>query len=108
MTPEQALVARLWQRYAGVAAERVAVLEQLVDAVANGTASVEQLHDARTAAHKLSGALGTYGRPGSEVARELEGLLSGGVDLGDVPALVAALRRCVEPAPAVVALDTSG
>jgi hypothetical protein len=103
VTPEQALVARLWERYAGVAADRVTVLERAAEALADGTATDQQRLEARSAAHKLSGALGTYGRPGSEVARQVEELISGGRDLRDVPALVAVLRRCVDAAPPAVA-----
>ncbi len=92
---EQALIARMWQRYAAVAAERVAVLERTSGALATGTASADERRAALTAAHKLSGALGTYGRAGSEQARELEQLLAEGGDLSRVPVLVAALRQSV-------------
>lgn len=94
-SPEQALVARMWQRFAGVAAERVAVLEELTDALARGDVAPELRLEARRAAHKLSGALATYGRQGSDEAREIERLLDEDGDLSDVPALVAALRRAV-------------
>lgn len=91
-----ALVQRLWQRHAGVAASRVQVLEAAAPALAAGTASAQQRSDAVRAAHKLAGALGTYGRGGSEQARTLERLLESNADLIRVPDLVAALRRAVE------------
>lgn len=91
----EAFVARMWRRYAGVAEQRVQVLEACAQDLCDGTATPEQRASAITAAHKLTGALGTYGRPGSGAARELEQLLSEGGDPARVPVLVAVLRRAV-------------
>lgn len=108
MTPEQALVDRMWQRYAGVAAQRVALLEDFAAALADGTTSEVQRSEALTAAHKLAGSLGTYGRPGSERARELEQLLAAGGDLSGVQVLVAVLRQSVASPVEHAAWDTNG
>jgi hypothetical protein len=94
------LVDQLWQRFRGTARERVAVLEQRCAALVAGTASVEQEQEAVAAAHKLAGALGTYGRPGSDVARDVELLLTRGGDRSALPGLVEQLRRAVtDPGP---------
>lgn len=97
-SPEQAIIERMWRRYAGVAEQRVTVLEDVAEALATGTANEQQRREAAAAAHKLSGSLGTYGRPGSDEARTLEQLIAASGDLSSAPALVAVLRRSVDQA----------
>jgi hypothetical protein len=89
------LVEALWQRWSGVAEQRVALLERFSQALATGTATDVGRAEAATAAHKLAGTLGTYGRPGSDQARALELLLKSTADAAPVPALVADLRRAL-------------
>lgn len=96
MTPDPAtaaLVAELWERFRGVAEARVAVLERLL--AAGEDASPDLRAEAVGAAHKLAGALGTYGRPGSDAARALEHLLRDGGDLAAADRLVAEVRAAV-------------
>ena len=67
----------------------VARLLRVVNALEAGVADPTSASDA----HRLAGALGTYGRPGSELSREAErALLSGQVE----PGLAAALLALVE------------
>jgi HPt (histidine-containing phosphotransfer) domain-containing protein len=63
---------RMWIQFLPMMVERVAILET---AAAAGHLSAEQLEAAHAAAHKLAGALGTFGlAEGTVLAREAEAL----------------------------------
>ena len=67
----QALLKQLWEQHKGTIFERLAILER-----ASESAQVmdeNALEDARSAAHKLAGALGTFGyKQGTDWARVSE------------------------------------
>lgn len=69
-------VEQAWQKYQQVMRERVAVLEKAAIAIQNGHLD-NQLHQtSQMTAHKLIGALGSFGFPlGSTLAQQLEKLL---------------------------------
>ncbi len=78
MEPEeiQEKIAELWTRYLPIIAARVDALEQACAALRLGNFSEEERNEALSAAHKLAGALGTFGRAhGTELAREIESWL---------------------------------
>src|SRR5512146_2520827 len=77
----QKRMAELWARHLPEIAERVGVLERACSALEAGKLSGEERKAASAAAHKLAGALGTFGRTrGTELAREAEGMLDSGRD----------------------------
>lgn len=69
-------VEKAWQKYHGVMQERVAVLEQAAIALQRGSLNQELCQTSQMTAHKLVGALGSFGFPnGSTLAQRLEKLL---------------------------------
>ncbi len=99
MEPEeiQKRMAELWAKHLPDIAERVRVLEHACSSLEEGKLSEEERKAASAAAHKLAGALGTFGRTrGTELSREVEGMMeSGGSDFGRMRPLVDELRRIV-------------
>ncbi len=74
----QELLGRLWEEHRPEVLARVEKLASLASSVRDGTVNLEQRKQARSAAHNLAGALGTFGRQqGTETARKLERILSG-------------------------------
>ncbi|MDT8067720.1 MAG: Hpt domain-containing protein [Terriglobia bacterium] len=72
-------LAALWEKYLPEMTERVRVLERACESLGKGKLSPDERHSALAAAHKLAGALGTFGRGhGTELAREIEGMLQNG------------------------------
>jgi HPt (histidine-containing phosphotransfer) domain-containing protein len=68
---------RLWGQFLPKMRERVEVLEHAAQAVATGNLSADEQCAAAGAAHKLAGALGSFGLAcGTELARELELMFS--------------------------------
>jgi HPt (histidine-containing phosphotransfer) domain-containing protein len=98
-----AAIAALWRDARPRALARVETLEAAVAALRDGTLGDEAADEATREAHKLAGALGTFGMPaGTRHARAVERRLAEGADSGDIPALadrVAALRAVVEAGP---------
>jgi HPt (histidine-containing phosphotransfer) domain-containing protein len=98
-----AAIAALWHDAQPRALGRVEVLEAAVAALASGALDPDAAAEATREAHKLAGALGTFGMPaGSERARAIEQRLAAGATTSDAPALagdVAALRAIVEAGP---------
>lgn len=92
------VLARMWAGFADLARSRVDALEAYARAYAAGDDDPALRAEARSAAHKLAGALGSYGRAGSDEASQLDLLLRDGSrrDPDEVTALVAALRRSVD------------
>ncbi|NEQ52272.1 MAG: response regulator [Leptolyngbya sp. SIO3F4] len=69
-------VEQAWKKYQAVMHERVAVLEQAAIAIQQGALSQELYQTSQITAHKLVGALGSFGFPmGSTLAQRLEKLL---------------------------------
>lgn len=79
-------------------------IEAAVAALLAGPLEDDLATHARREAHKLAGALGTFGMPDGTVhARAVEQCLDAGAQTADAPALAAhatALRRIVEAGPA--------
>ena len=69
----QAVLADIWSKSLPLLKERVRVLEQAVDALADGSLAGPLRAQAGEEAHKLAGLLGTFGYPeGTDAARMLE------------------------------------
>jgi HPt (histidine-containing phosphotransfer) domain-containing protein len=67
---------RMWSRFLPQIEERLAVLDAAAAAAGNGL-TPDQLSQAREAAHKLAGVLGTFGlASGTVLARQIEALYS--------------------------------
>jgi HPt (histidine-containing phosphotransfer) domain-containing protein len=98
-----AAIAALWRDAQPRALERVEVLEAAVAALAAGDIDGPLAKEASGEAHKLAGALGTFGMPaGTTHARAIELRLAGDAAPADAPELaedVAALRAIVEGGP---------
>jgi HPt (histidine-containing phosphotransfer) domain-containing protein len=99
-----AAIAALWDDAQPRAIARVAVLEAAVAALAGGALDDATAAEATGEAHKLAGALGTFGMPeGTKRARAIEQRLAGGAtpaDADELAADVTALRAIVETGPA--------
>jgi hypothetical protein len=91
-----AVLAQMWTGFAPLARSRVEVLEQWLSACGTGTDDADLRLAAASAAHQLAGALGSYGRRGSDDASALEVLLRGPVTPDDVRPHVLALRAAVD------------
>lgn len=112
-----AALAQLWERRRDGFAARVQRVEAAVAALLRGTLEEPLRAEAEAEAHKLAGALGTFGVPrGSELARELEQSFAADRIAGESAArlneVVLALgcevergpaRRPVPPSPAALA-----
>ena len=86
-----AVVARVWERMRPTAVERLDRVIAAVRALAEDALSPEERSAAIGDAHKLTGALGTYGHPdGSEIARRAERALEDGAPTGVEPTLLGA------------------
>ncbi len=69
-------LAALWKKYLPEMDGRVSVLERACESLTAGELPDEERRSALAAAHKLAGALGTFGRGhGTELAREIESML---------------------------------
>jgi HPt (histidine-containing phosphotransfer) domain-containing protein len=99
-----AAIAALWRDARPRALARVATLESAVAALRDGTLSGDAAVEATREAHKLAGALGTFGMPdGTGHARAVELRLAEGAGPADAAGLaveVAALRAVVDAGPA--------
>jgi DNA-binding response OmpR family regulator/HPt (histidine-containing phosphotransfer) domain-containing protein len=70
------VVAKFREAFTAGMSDRVAVLEQAVEALCHGTLSIQLRQQAVREAHKLAGALGSFGFPqASQLAQEIETLL---------------------------------
>jgi HPt (histidine-containing phosphotransfer) domain-containing protein len=99
----QAAIAALWDDAQPRALGRVEVLEAAVAALGAGTLDESAAVEATREAHKLAGALGTFGMPsGTARARAIELRLAEGAtaaDAGELAGEVAGLRAIVEAGP---------
>lgn len=107
-TDPTSVIRAIWNSNHDEVTGRLAVLEDAVAAMIEGRLSPEDRVAAEAEAHKLAGAVGTFGfGPASEAARKLEGILAGTrpisldrtlVAADEVVALRADLNR--DPSPA--------
>ena len=68
---------RVWSKFKDLAFQRLAHLENLAMASAEGNLSDELYQQAKSSAHKLAGSLGCFGFPeGSRIAKQIEQLLN--------------------------------
>jgi len=101
-----AAVGQLWARARGTMLERVAVLERAARAAAEGRLNGALRQQATDEAHRLAGALGTFGLPdGTRLAREAETRFGGGAylkpaDGAELADIATRLRRAIEQRPA--------
>ncbi len=93
-----AVIDELWQAFRPAAVDRVDVIETYLARLDTGVDDPVQRAAAASAAHKLAGALGSYLRPGSPEAADLEDLLRGGDPVGpaQLSPLVRVLRTAVD------------
>lgn len=102
-------LAELWPRARGTMLDRVGVLEQAARAAANGRLVGALRQRAVEEAHRLAGALGTFGLPeGTRLARELETRYAGGAyltaaDGAELGEAAARVRAEIERRPATPA-----
>jgi HPt (histidine-containing phosphotransfer) domain-containing protein len=93
---------RMWTKFLSQTMERVAILEDAAAAFSADQLSAEQRQAAHAAAHKLAGALGTFGLDrGTELARELEAMYYSENDLtaahaAQLSSHVAEIRTLIE------------
>jgi HPt (histidine-containing phosphotransfer) domain-containing protein len=93
---------QLWTKYLPQMVERVAILESAGAALAAGALSLAQRTEASAAAHKLAGAVGSFGlAQGTVLAQEAEIFYSGKAESGPDSAarlktIAAQLRAIVE------------
>ena len=116
-TPERERVADalgdLWPRARGTMLDRAGVLEQAARAAADGRLIGALRQRAADEAHRLAGALGTFGLPeGTRLARELETRYAGGayltaVDGAELAEAAARLRSEIERRPATAGASSS-
>ncbi|MBD2155626.1 response regulator [Leptolyngbya sp. FACHB-16] len=96
------VVAKIWERTQGKIFQRIQVLEQATEAITTHGTSQENWHQARQEAHKLAGALGTFGiQTGTQIARQIENLLEQQPPFNEqqkdnLQSLVRLLRQTVE------------
>ena len=95
-----AAIGALWERFKGVAFDRLESVEAAVVAQLEGRLDAEQKRRAEREAHKLAGSVGTFGfAEGSRIAREIELLLQGPLGSAEtlrLSDLSVALRRALE------------
>ncbi len=79
----QNMLASLWEQHSGAIEERYQILSRAAAAFCEGRLAESERQDAHSAAHKLAGALGTFGREkGTQLARKLEGWFADPETLG--------------------------
>ena len=104
-TPMTAAIGALWNRFKGANLDRVAALENAAALLARGQLDLAARRSAEREAHKLAGAVGTFGfSSGSSLAREIERLLDATTSLQPADAarlleLATAVRRDLERDP---------
>ncbi|MBB4638913.1 response regulator [Longimicrobium terrae] len=87
-------LAQVWKRARGPVLDRIAVLERAAEFVAGDRLTEPMREGARREAHRLAGALGTFGLgQGSVQARELEHILGSPVGRGHAPRMAELAAR---------------
>jgi HPt (histidine-containing phosphotransfer) domain-containing protein len=100
----RASIAAIWDRGRERVLGRVDAIQDALEALRAGTLGDEVRAEARSDAHKLAGALGSFGMPdGTDHARAIEGALEDGAgpaEADDLARHAAALRDIVVRGPA--------
>ena len=91
------MLAGIWERHRPEMEERLSVLERTSQALAERQLTTQERDEAVYAAHKLAGALGTFGRTeGSDIARSLERSLEcGGISRSEIKNAIARLQTII-------------
>lgn len=94
------MLAALWLQHRPEMLERLAVLERFSELMAHSEPGPDDLKAAISAAHKLAGALGTFGlQEGTNVARDVEQKLStGDLNLSQLRQSIASLKSVITAA----------
>lgn len=101
-----AIVAAMWEKFKTTMTDRIALLEQATTDLVKGTPDPELWQQAKVEAHRLIGALGSYGLiDGSQVARQIEALLQ--TDLPIAPDQVQQLEQLIATLKQIVAQKSS-
>ncbi len=100
-TPDvNAAIGALWERFKGIAFERLATIDTAVTAQHANQLDDDLRRRAEREAHKLAGSVGSFGfAEGSRIAREIELLLQsplGPAETGRVESLAAQLREVLQ------------
>ncbi|MBD2460968.1 response regulator [Oscillatoria sp. FACHB-1407] len=96
-------IAGIWERHKDRVSEQISVIEQAAIALAHGKPERELHQQAYQEAHTLAGSLGTFGfMQGSELARQIEGLLKPEKrlkpsNINTLQSLVEQLRHEIDP-----------
>lgn len=99
-----AVLDRMWKQYLPLIHERVDTLEHAAQALAAASLTEEHQLQARSAAHKLAGILGTFGLArGTDLARELEVAYSRQFKPGPDPDLAVRLKDIAAEIRTIVA-----
>lgn len=98
------LISSLWSQFKEVAFARLAVLENLVEALVNQQVTQQLYQEAKSCAHKLAGSLGGFGFPdGSKIAKQIENLLvqqgENNIDIEQLTTLTISLKRELQQQP---------
>lgn len=94
-------ISSVWQKYKSRISDQVAVIAATAANLRQDTIDLELQTEAEREAHTLAGSLGTFGfKAGSEIAREIEGILqSREKNIARLDELVSALRQEIERSP---------
>ncbi len=109
----QSAVVKIWQQTKGVSFERLAIVEEAVQALQEGCLDLSLQQRAEQSAHKLHGSLGMFGlSQGSYLARQLEVLLGSEIatdakQVVTLRSLVLALRQCLETSETTISSAAS-
>ena len=92
------MLAGIWERHKPEMEERLSVLARTSQALAERVLTEQERTDAIYAAHKLAGALGTFGRTeGSDIARLLErSFEAGATSISELKEAISRLQKIIE------------
>lgn len=78
------MLADLWRQHYPAILERIDILSQAMKSLQEGKLDSNQRQAAQSAAHKLAGVLGTFGRAeGTDLARSIENYFANEPELSD-------------------------
>ena len=100
---KSANINQIWLRFKDLAFERLTHVEEIAIALTENEPT-EEMHEAKSSAHKLAGSLGCFGFPqGSKIAKEIELLLDGNPldseEIGRLSSLTKSLREDLQHQP---------
>src|SRR5689334_3574082 len=96
----QSMLAELWNQHRSAIEERVELLSRACDTLRQEKLDAASREEAQSAAHKLAGVLGTFGRSeGTDLARRIEILLADPESLqlhhAEIESALNALRKSI-------------